>query len=416
MEWFTLADAADVPVLDRSKAVALANFLLHNGQEIVAPLTKDVIDTPRLVTTDSGMFAWPEVDGAIVRFQRFEPGSGKTEDNWCFVLNWRVKSIVDSIDGQVKPASEYGAPVSWMTCEIAEILPPESTIYKHNVVDGIEYDSYGTPQRMYVSNPKGADLIEYGGTIVTFRDFRPVPEMHLSYGAEVRIMGTAHHPLRPLGIDFLVPMAPMDSWGEFTRSGHPAKHQGFKLGDLSDSKPPALPVSNTPAVAQNKPPEAVLLPKPTDFHYLREDQQPVYYRVLKRLDLKSLTDPEAQKITVLPGTLDNPRNVKILGWFSYDGRTYLLPVLTGGADPFKWYYGIIEVGPDGRRFIEKIPDKSDVPDDGSTTDEEKRYLKSKRYNVADVIVDLSSLFELTLVRGGILKLKRHVERIKTWKQ
>jgi hypothetical protein len=127
----------------------------------------------------------------------------------------------------------------------------------------------------------------------------------------------------------------------------------------------------------------------------------------------SYVNPDAPLINVQPGRLDKPRDIKVLGSFRVDGRTYLLPVLSSDADPFEWYYGVTEVSADGTRYVEKIPDLLDVPDDGILTDDERRALK--RPSLLDHIVHFSTLFEVTAIRG-VIKLKSHVERIRSWKK
>lgn len=403
--------------------VAYANLLKHYGysyslmelEAILGGDTTSPIDwqsgnrIPGLrLSQDSELGGWPLDNPAIVVFDI----DGQSLP--CFAIDVNQRLVVDSSIGEVVSASkEYGKPVGWAAFyqpkPPAQPDPPkEQMIWKTNVVDGIAYDSYGTPKHMWVKTAEGADLMEYGGAVANFRDFTPVPGKHLAYGAEVRIMGNAHHPVKPLGNDFHVPMEPFNSWGEFTRTGRPAAHQGFKLKDLSDTLPPALAPNPAPAIVPKS--EAKT---PIDFHfkYLRDDHQPVYYQVRRRTISTSFVDPTRPKIAVAPGTLDDPQRIKVLGIFWVNGNPLLLPALSGGADPFEWYYGVQELDADGNRYVEKIPTPDDFPDDGIVTPDEK----ARRHGIDEHIVNISTFLEIAAI-DGIVKLKYHIGRIRQWKK
>lgn len=421
--WYSLKSitSSTLHPSDWAMLVAYANLLRHYGysyslMELEAILSDgntspinwqsaNLVPGLRL-SQDSELGGWPLDNPAIVVFDI----DGQSLP--CFAIDVNQRLVVDSSTGEVVSASkEYGKPVGWAAFyppkPPVQLDPPkEPMLYKTNVVDGITYDSYGTPKHMWVKTVEGADLMEYGGSIANFRDFIPVPGKHLAYGSEVRIMGVAHHPVKPLGNDFLVPMEPFDSWGEFTRTGRPAAHQGFKLKDLSNTPPPAL-----------KPrPVATIAPKvkpPTDFHfkYLRDDHQPVYYQVRRRTISSSFVDPSRPHIVVAPGTLDQPQRIKVLGTFWVNGQQLLLPVLSGGADPFEWYYGVQETDDIGNRYVEKIPDADDFPDDGIVTADEK----PRRHGLDEHIVNISTFLEIGAI-AAVVKLKYHIGRIRQWKK
>jgi hypothetical protein len=430
--WYNLRDALPViPESDRPFLVAYLNLLRYYGRQMSVQslhglLTQDYdfpldlesgdrVEGVRLTRVcDDG--SWPDVSPAIAMFML------NNRPLACLVLDAERQLIVDSLDGQEKP-SPYGNPIAWAMYDVTDHRPPEPKappqLYTHNVVDGIDITSYGRPKKMYVKNPDGAPLMNFGGQIDTFRDFRPVPGKPLPYGYPVRIMGIAHHPVKPNGIDFLIPMHPFDAWGMFSRTGNLAAYTGLKLGDLSDTRPPELPRVTRDVVSQvaRQKVETPDLGQALrdSFRYLRDDHEPVPYQVMRKFGSYSYLKLTAEPIVMQPGTLQKPRIIRILGTFWVDGEPYLLPLLSNDTDPFEWFYGVMEEV-NGMRVIEKLPDSTDVPEDEDDAALKVLAERVRRQHpsVLDYLDSISSLIEVTAIRG-VLKLKRHVERITTWK-
>ena len=253
------------------------------------------------------------------------------------------------------PAPEPAPPMVYVTADIA----------------GIHYQSFGNPRKMYVNRPDGIDLVDFGGTVNTYRDFMGVPNTHLKYGTEVRIMGTAHHPVIPTGYDFLIPMSPRDIWGEFTRIGKPAQLWGYRLSDLSGTLPPPKPkptatptvtlvtpptVEVVPPAAEAAPPTPVIDTRYFNFQFLREDHQPVKYRVMRRCAaFDYATDDDSTR-----AVLDKGIALDVYGTFTPEPGQTRLYINRKGEALFTHWYGVRELDDQGHRIVEEIPDYSDI--------------------------------------------------------
>ncbi len=372
----------------RSLALAIQRLLSHYGREyaldaVLAQLQTD--DTtmavsriePGIKIFETGSYdTWPLRLPSIVQF-----------DNglYAYLADAGSRQIIDPYTGQPSDASPYGHPLTWTTYAQVTIsqplAPPLTTIYVDNVVDNVRYQRLKVaPKRMYVSNPNGTEKRQFGGTIGTFRDFFVVPDSGKLYGEEVRIMGTAHHPITPTGQDFFVDM---DDWGNFTGTGQVARTQGYFLADLSDTKPPAIQKSKAVPAAPVKPTRAIadvvayvpLKKEELYFQYLRVNQQPVRYQVMRRIVVRDFSKQAVDQVLTRG---KNGRTIKLLGTFRYKGKTYLLPVMENpDIDPFKYWYGVPEVDEQGNRIVEELPDYSDVP---QTVAEVQAELPERRYN------------------------------------
>lgn len=142
--------------------------------------------------------------------------------------------------------------------------PPEPPkTYTQNTVDGITYEAEpGNPVQMFVSKQGGADKYNLTG-VKSWRDFKAVE--HYEYGEEVFIAGIAHHPIPPVGADYLITGA---DFGDFKTIGRPNNNYGFNHADLSTTRPapinppaPTAPIQDVvPVTVQPAPPVSETAP------------------------------------------------------------------------------------------------------------------------------------------------------------
>lgn len=227
----------------RSLAVALDHVLRSFGQTSDPETLYDRIPglfgsysagdvVPGLSSVDHGAYGtYPTTTPSIVFF----------DDSTAHYVDVPAdRTIIDSFDGTSKSMQHYGTPTTWMTFAFIPpvVTPSEPMIYKTNTVDGIAYESFGVPRRMYIRKAEGADLIDFSGRIKTFRDFIGIPNTHKEQGAPVRVIAAALYPLPPQGQRFYITI---DDFGEFTRTGHIARLQGYYDYDLADTPPVDVP-------------------------------------------------------------------------------------------------------------------------------------------------------------------------------
>lgn len=432
--WYSINNIpSEIIAPDRPMLVAYANLLEDYGWPLSVLEAYDIlsaggayalnwqsgdrIDGLRL-SQDSEQPGWPMVDPAIVIF---EVGGDRLP---CYVADLEKHTIVDTLDGQIKPGSVYGKPVGWAS--FVDPRPPETPpkpvlkgAHTSSLVDGIAYESLGKVKRMYVCRPEGTELTDFSGYISTFRDFVGVPNSHLAYGDEVRVIGKATHPVLPVGQDFWMTL---DDWGDFGRTGSPVRLHGYVRDHLSEQKPPALspkvkpaaaPVPDeTPAwdLAKDRAWEKAVVPDlSSTFNYLRTDFQPVRYRVMQDMEVRDYGTDQL-KVTKVPKGI----TIAIYGTFWCDGEQYLLPRLD---DPkigiFDYWFGIPEFDELGNKNVEQIPDVTETLPVHADPPAAEPVVRRRR-GVDDIIVNVSTLLEVALVRG-VVKLKHHVERIRQWK-
>jgi hypothetical protein len=76
---------------------------------------------PEIVVTHTGAGGWPDTNDAIVKF--YFKGSAGFTTHFCLVADHNAKTIVDSWDGQVKSAAQYGEPIGWAAYAINRPQP-----------------------------------------------------------------------------------------------------------------------------------------------------------------------------------------------------------------------------------------------------------------------------------------------------
>lgn len=428
--WYSIGNIpSEIPAPDRALLAAYGNLLTEYGffldlleaYDVMNPSGERPLDWQSgnridglWLSQDSEQPGWPLVEPAIVVFNI------DGDRLPCYVLDIDAHTVVDSRDGQEKPGSVLGKPVAWASfaephppIEAPAVEPPAPAgRHTNSLVDGIAYTSLGTVKRMYVARPEGIDLTDFSGYISTFRDFVGVPNSHLAYGAEVRVIGLAKHPVLPSGQEFWMTL---DDWGNFGSTGVPVRLHGYVRGHLSEQKPSALAPKLKPELAEFD--EISVRPLVKDrgwavsellpaFNYLRTDRQPVRYRVLRDIAVRDHGNDQSKVINITKGT-----TIAIYGTFWDDGEQYLLPRLDDpNIDIFDYWFGIPEFDEYGERNVEEIAAAIKQPLPMSAI----QFPAPRRRGVDDIIVNVSTLFEVVLVRG-VVKIKKHVERIKQWK-
>lgn len=381
--------------MNRQQSLALA--LTYVAQALGVPSDREAMQsTPEGANplsgteiADTGVYGtYPTSTPSIVKF-----------DNglYYYVKDPANHQIIDT-DYNVVDMALYGTPTGWATYQLPS---PQAMVYVTADISGIHYERLKTaPQKMYVRRIEGIDLIDFSGTIKTPREFSGIPDTHLGYGQELRIMGTASYPVPGYPDEqFYIPQDPVNVWGEFTRTGKPAQLAGYRVSDLQSTKPPAPVKVSRPVITEvTRPavkPPAVRQPSDYHFQWLRTDREPVRYQVMY-----PITIPDAGKYGP-PITIIRGKTIKLLGTFVDHGHTVFLPMLDNPAIPlFKYWYGIPEVV-QGKRIVEELPDFSEIRQI-STTVPEREALDTASFT--DHVVYWATKFEVGLERG-FAKLK-----------
>lgn len=251
------------------------------------------------------------------------------------------------------------------------------------------------PRRMYVKKPEGTMLMDFDGQIDTHRDFIGVPGTHYDFRSEVRIMGTAHHPVVPTGMDFYITL---DDWGEFTKTGQLNKMRGFYASDLSLTLPPIPVIPDKPAPTASmdiKTKTTYLRLKPEDmgFVWFNDEHVPVKYQVMQPVAAVDYIQPRSQWGKTRR-VLYKPTIVAAYGTFKVDNRLMLL-LRMEGAGIFDYWYGVPEVGKQGQRLLEEVPDFTEL----------REAVPMREYGFGTRLFSHIAKLEV-VVKHGIFKVKR----------
>lgn len=131
MAWHTLADHPEIPPDDRSLVIALANLLQKLGlgyepTQLYALLMdgsggwdRDWLTLSReidgLLFDGAGESGWPATNNALVQLRRIDESVGGVVDHYCLVADPLAHSVVDSLDGRIRPAAAYGEVFGWVS-------------------------------------------------------------------------------------------------------------------------------------------------------------------------------------------------------------------------------------------------------------------------------------------------------------
>lgn len=158
MSWFNEQSSQDLPVDDRSFVIATANLLQRFEFDLPPRVVRNLLtnaDTQpdywsiakAFDEFDINEFAdgdsWPSTNVAIVKQQRLDEAQAGMVDHYSLVADQRAHSIIDSLDGKIKNASEYGAIKAWasftyMQQEIEEPPKEEKTLENVHILEAGE--------------------------------------------------------------------------------------------------------------------------------------------------------------------------------------------------------------------------------------------------------------------------------------
>lgn len=151
MSWYNEKDNTDLSREDRSLVVAYANLLQRyeyglppsvvRNMLVADDPTVDFWSLPRVfdgfkLNEYSEGSAWPPTHVAIVKQRRIDEEAAGFVDHYSLVADQRARSIIDSLDGDIKSAAEYGDIVAWASYDYspAPSLQPEPEA----IVEGVE--------------------------------------------------------------------------------------------------------------------------------------------------------------------------------------------------------------------------------------------------------------------------------------
>lgn len=130
MTWFNEQDNQDLPADYRSLTIAMSNLLQRYDYDLPPKVVYNIMssDDPiidahsltrafdelsieELIDGDQ----WPITNSAIVRQRRMDPVQGGIVDHYSLIADQRAHSIIDSLDGRIKNAVEYGPILSYVS-------------------------------------------------------------------------------------------------------------------------------------------------------------------------------------------------------------------------------------------------------------------------------------------------------------
>lgn len=203
-------------------------------------------------------------------------------------------------------------------------LPPK--VYTSNEVGGILFSSIdNAPKPMYINRVGGAEKWSFKD-VGNWRDFKSV--QHFEYGAQVFIVGQAKHPIPPTGATYLMID---DDFGNFRNTGDVVNQYGFGVADLSETRPPALPV-NTPA--------PIVPDSPQDWHdTYKPFAKAVHYVATRDTMVHDLDarQPDLPLPRYKPGSADKLGMVAAYGTVTKDGVEYYRLKIATDATFKLWY-------------------------------------------------------------------------------
>jgi hypothetical protein len=136
MSWYTQNNYQQINADYRSLTIAYANLLKKLNKELSPPelfvmLTEkdpvldwwsivDYMDLLNISEVSEEEGSWPPVDLAVIKFRRTDQAAAGPVDHYCLINDHSNGTIVDSLDGEIKHASVYGAVMGWASYTVAE--------------------------------------------------------------------------------------------------------------------------------------------------------------------------------------------------------------------------------------------------------------------------------------------------------
>ena len=333
MTWFNEQDNADLASDNRSLVIAAANLLqrfeFDLPPRVVGNLLKEAdrsLDYWSLERAfeefDVNEYAedggWPNTNLAIVKQRRMDTAQAGVVDHYSLVADQRAHSIIDSLDGKIKSANEYGPILSWASYTydkqenpVTEKQPvidenvhvlkegeniwdvsrqyniPVAALIAENDIEDPRHVSVGTelylparlpihdtkaityellhPARaMHVSREAGAKKWSFGG-VHKWEDLYSTGRLY-PCGHNLTIVAVAHV---PIGEDTAAYYMDAVSLGEYETTGQPRYTNGFNWqhlaeGHTKDGTPPIpeITVEQVVADAMQEETRPELIPEP----------------------------------------------------------------------------------------------------------------------------------------------------------
>jgi hypothetical protein len=308
MSWYNEQDHHDLPRDDRSLVVAYANLLQRYEYGLPPAIVRNMLvaDDPTIdfwslprvfdgfkLDEFSEGSSWPPTNVAIVKQRRIDQEAAGFTDHYSLVADQRAKSIIDSLDGSIKSASEYGDIVAWASYEYSpapalepepealiegEIPAPQGRLDTHVLAEGenvwdvarrynipaalliaenelddpvhtpagtelylppppsrketekvIRYEVLTSPVAMHVSRAGGAKKWSFG-RVEKWEDLYSTGR-HYPEGTNLTIVAVAHV---PIGEDTAAYYLDAVSLGDYVRTGLPRYTTGFNWQHLSE--------------------------------------------------------------------------------------------------------------------------------------------------------------------------------------
>ena len=299
MTWFNESDHPDITQENPSLIIAAANLLQRYEYDLpprVVGNMMDIADKPLDFFSVERAFeefkvesyaeseTWPDTNLAIVRQRRIDQKAAGVVDHYSLVADQRAHSIIDSLDGRIKSASEYGPILSWAsytfqkdaetTQELADEpqegihvlqageniwdvgrrynIPVAALIAENDIEDprhiaagtelylpqrllgkkdekAIRYELLVPAQEMHVTRETGAKKWSFGG-VREWKDLYSTGRLY-PYGHNLTIVAVAHV---PIGEDTAAYYMDAVSLGEYETTGTPRYTNGFNWQHLAE--------------------------------------------------------------------------------------------------------------------------------------------------------------------------------------
>lgn len=299
MTWYSEQDNQELPIENRSLVIAFANLLQRYDYEMpptrvnnlltIDDPTMDFWSLPRVCDGfQLAEFAegesWPATNVAIVKQRRLDESQAGMVDHYSLVADQRAKSIIDSLDGKIKNANEYGQILSWASYTYdkpedeeeeaqtdkdenihvlaegenlwdvsrsynvpiaaliaendiedpvhlpvgTELYIPDTTPRKDNG-PAIHYELFDLPRPMHVIRTGGAKKWSFGG-VTKWADLYSTGRLY-PYGMNVDIVAVAHV---PIGSEKAAYYLDSVSLGDYRTTGLPRYTSGFNWQHLGE--------------------------------------------------------------------------------------------------------------------------------------------------------------------------------------
>lgn len=404
MEPYATNNYPEIPLDNRSLVVAFANLLQKFGMDtepiqLNIELTEEEskvdwwslpeqlegIETMQVIDQPG---SWPNTSHAIVKFRRTDPVAAGPVAHYCLVADYRNMTIVDSLDGQVKPASTYGTVLGWCSyineSLISDVVKPvdPNSIYvvqepfesaweiarklniqgitandliDHNDIEtpvkipagtllhlpiipqkaaeatkSVEFEILETPLLMHVTKDGGTTKFSFGN-VKKWKDIKPTGPTY-PVNTNLKIVAIAHVPIDEDKSEAAYYMDSV-SLGQYAVNQRVAYTTGFNHTHLAEGHVEKPKVAPTPALKAVKQVTAEVIARDLEtiepgpvIPDWKQSKRPIS-NTGKQYTYTAIEDILVQEMDGRrqPRPLERGRGVKLAYLFEKDGITYGLP-------------------------------------------------------------------------------------------